>query len=189
MPRPATLETIDWKSVFESGKNYSDWLEIAEKQEQRDKMEELRASLSLEAAQVAYLEALPRAVHVIAIAESWCGDVHRHVPVLEKLSEHAPKLRVSYVTREQHPNVFARFLTNGGEAIPKFVFLSDQYVETGSWGPMPADCRRIISRGKAANDLGAARKRVSLMYEADPNCEIVIRELLEMIDTAVAVVP
>ncbi len=189
MPKPTTLDLIDWKAVFESGQSYQDWLAVADTDGQRAKMEELRERLVLTPGQGGYLAALDREVNVIAIAESWCGDVHRHVPALEKLSDLSPRIRTRYLTRVQHPDVFARFLTNGGEAIPKFIFLSDQFVETGNWGPMPAECRRIISRGKAANDNSAARKRVSALYESDPNCEVVLSELLGLIETAVATVP
>ena len=61
-------------------------------------------------------------VNVLVIAEDWCGDVHRHVPALEIIPSHARKVKTRYIMREDHPEVFARFLTNGGEAIPKFVF-------------------------------------------------------------------
>ena len=74
--------------------------------------------------------------------------------------------------------ILRRFLTNGGEAIPKFVFLSEDYVECGNWGPMPEECRRLIARGKACGDVPAARKKVALLYEADPERRVVIDELI-----------
>ena len=184
MPRPPILPVVDWKSVFESGKTYQAWLDSAEKPEQRDRMEEIRASLKLEPHVEAYLKALPRIVHAIAIAEDWCGDVVRHAPVLQRLAQAAPNLKVCFITREQHPNVFVRHLTNGGEAIPKFIFLSDKFVECGNWGPMPELHRELIARGKALGDVGKAREKVSALYKADPNCRVVIAELLRLIDIA-----
>ncbi len=184
MPRPATLPTLDWKSVFESGLDYAAWINTGESPENRDKMETLRRSQALEPQAAAFLAALPRPVHVVAIAEDWCGDVVRHVPVLERLAEAAPNLKVRFITRMQRPDVFARFLTNGGEAIPKFIFLSDAFVECGNWGPMPAPLRDLISRGKACGDVAAARKKVSAFYEADANRRMVVEELLHLIDIA-----
>ena len=135
MPRPTTLPLIDWKAVFHSGLDYAAWLEAAESAEQRDKIENQRQGLRLEPTVAAFMAALPRPVHVVAIAEDWCGDVVRHVPVLQRMADAASNnLRVRYVSREQHPDAFARFLTNGGEAIPKFVFLSADFVECGNWG-------------------------------------------------------
>ena len=94
-----------------------------------------------------------------------------------------------YISREQHPEVFVRFLTNGGEAIPKFIFLSDAFVECGNWGPMPGLQRELIARGKACGDVGAARKKVAAFYEADSNNRMVVSELVHLIDIAVSLQP
>ena len=186
MPRPPTLPVINWKAVFESGLDYSAWLAAAESAEQRDKIEAQRLALTLEPAVIGYLGALPRPLHVVAIAEDWCGDVVRHVPVLQRMAEAGPQLKVRYVSREQHPDVFIRFLTNGGEAIPKFIFLSDRFVECGSWGPMPDGCRELIARGKACGDVAAARKKVASRYEQDSARREVVTELLGLVDIAVS---
>lgn len=184
MPRPATLPTIDWRTVFESGLDHAAWLAAAESAEQRDKLEAQRLALVLEPQVAGFLAALPRPVHVVAIAEDWCGDVVRHVPVLQRMAEAGPMLEVRTITRQQWPEVFARFLTNGGEAIPKFIFLSDRFVECGNWGPMPEACRELIARGKACGDVAAARKKVAALYEADANRREVVRELLRLVDVA-----
>ncbi len=186
MPRPPILPVIDWRTVFQSGQTYAQWLTGGESPENREKMEALRKELVIEPQVAGFLAALPRPVHVIAIAEDWCGDVVRHVPVLQRLAEAAPKLAVRYISRQQWPDVFARFLTNGGEAIPKFIFLSDAFVECGNWGPMPELCRELIARGKACGDIGAARKKVGGIYEADHNRRMVVTELVHLIDIASA---
>jgi len=189
MPRPPILMTIDWESVFGSGQDYTTWLASGEKPENREQMEAERNSLTLDPQLEAFLKALPRPVHVIAIAEDWCGDVVRHVPVLQKLADASPQLKVRYISREQHPEVFARFLTNGGEAIPKFVFLSSGFVECGNWGPMPEAGRELIARGKACGNVPAAREKVSALYAADPDRRVVIRELTHLIDIASSLSP
>jgi hypothetical protein len=189
MPRPATLPLVDWKSVFESGLDYSAWLAAAESAEQRDKLVAQHQALALEPATVGFLAALPRPVHVVAIAEDWCGDVVRHAPVLQRMAEAGTNLKVRYISREQHPEVFVRFLTNGGEAIPKFIFLSDRFVECGSWGPMPDSCRELIARGKACGDVATARKKISVRYEQDTMRREVVAELLRLAEVAVSPEP
>jgi thiol-disulfide isomerase/thioredoxin len=183
------LPVLDWKAILESGKSFEAWLEAAENDKNRKAMEEGLASQELEPHVEALLGALPRPVYVVAIAEDWCGDVVRHAPVLQRLAQAAPKLEVRYITREQHKDVFVRFLTNGGEAIPKFVFLSDQFVECGNWGPMPAADRALIARGKACGDVGAARKKVGQSYQMDAGRRIVVEELVELVITAVCASP
>jgi thiol-disulfide isomerase/thioredoxin len=184
MPRPATLPLIDWKAVFASGKDYQAWIKAGEFPDKCQAMEEALRAQQLDPQQQAWLGALPRPVHVVAIAEDWCGDVVRHVPVLQKLAEAAPNLKVRYITRQQWPDVFARFLTNGGEAIPKFVFLSEDFVECGNWGPMAASCRELIARGKACNNVAAARQKVHALYDADPGKRVVVAELMQLADVA-----
>ena len=184
MPRPAVLPLVDWKAVFESGQAFPDWLAAAESAENRRKIEDLRQSLVLDPQTLGFVAALPKTVHVVAIAEDWCGDVVRHVPVLQALAEAAPCLRVRFISRLQHPEVFVRFLTNGGEAIPKFIFLSEAWVECGNWGPMPAACRELIARGKACGDVAAARRKVSAWYEADSGRRMVVQELMQLLDIA-----
>jgi hypothetical protein len=189
MPRPAILPLIDWKAVFESGQDYAAWIAAAESAEQRDKLEAQRHAMTLDPTVAGFLGALPRPVHVIAIAEDWCGDVVRQVPVLQRMAEAGPALKVRYIAREQHPEVFVRFLTNGGEAIPKFIFLSERFVECGHWGPMPDSCRELIARGKACGDVASARKKVSVRYEQDTTRREVVTELLRLIDIAVSQQP
>jgi hypothetical protein len=152
-------------------------------------MQQALAAQQLEPHVEALLGALPRPVYVVAIAEEWCGDVRRHVPVLQRLAQAAPLLHIRYITREQHPDVFVRFLTNGGEAIPKFVFISDQFVECGNWGPMPAADRALIARGKACGDIGAARRKVGQSYQQDAERYTVVQELVDLIQTAVCASP
>lgn len=189
MPRPPILPVIDWRAVFAAGRTYADWLSIAEDPKNVEKMETRRREIKLHPAVEPLLAALPRPVHVVAIAEDWCGDVHRHVPVLQKLAEFAPILQIRYIARADRPDIFVRYLTNGGEAIPKFVFLNDQFVEIGNWGAMPEEARRLIARGKGAGDVASARKRVSALYEFDPHGEIVVRELLAHIENATCAIP
>lgn len=189
MPRPPILPPIDWNVVFDSGEPYELWISTAENKEHAQAMEEMRKSQPLDPHVMGLLGALARPVHVIAIAEDWCGDVVRHVPVLEAMADAAPQLKTRYIRRDQWPDVFARFLTNGGEAIPKFVFLSDAFVECGNWGPMPAACRDLIARGKASGDGSAARQKVAALYAADDLKREVIRELLELIDIASSIAP
>jgi thiol-disulfide isomerase/thioredoxin len=189
MPRPPVLPLLDWKSIFESGIPFEAWLETAESNEQRETIVQALAAQTLEPPVKALLGALPRSVYVVAIAEPWCGDVRRHVPVLERIAQAAPNLTVRYIARAQHKDVFARFLTNGGEAIPKFVFVSDQFVECGNWGPMPAADRILIARGKACGDVGAARKKVGLSYQADADRRIVVEELVALVQIAACTSP
>jgi len=189
MPRPPILPTIDWPSIWTFALGFEDWLDSAESEDHAQRINENLAAICLEPQEQAAMQNLSRLVRVVAFAEDWCGDVVRHVPALQALSDVSGMLHVRYVKREQHPDVFARFLTNGGEAVPKFVFLSEQYTECGHWGPMPEACRQLIARGKACGDVPSARKKVAAMYEADADLRVVVQELRELAEIAAAVAP
>ena len=182
MPRPPILPTTDWKIIYSTGKSYDEWLSGGESKENCENINNTRRRLTLAPAIEGYLGALNQPVYVIAIAEDWCGDVVRHVPVLQKMADITKHLHVKYITREADPQTFVRFLTNGGEAIPKFVFLNHKFIECGNWGPMPEDCRELIARGKACDDVKTAREKVAALYTIDKHCQRVVKELLQLID-------
>ena len=184
MPKPPVLPVIDWKAVFDSGRTYDQWIANAENTEKAETMTGLLAEQQVAATVAERLRSLKRPVHVVAIAEDWCGDVVRHAPVLARLAQESDQLRVRFIAREQYPDVFVRFLTNGGEAIPKFVFLNDQFVECANWGPLPEECRRLIARGKACGDVPAARAKVAALYQDDAGRQVVVAELAALIDLA-----
>jgi hypothetical protein len=175
---------LDWKKILESGKRYEAWLEGAEFPDHRTRMVERRAAIVLDAVTRARLKAIKRPVHVVCIAEDWCGDVVRHVPVLEAMATTCPEIQTRYISRDQYPDVFARYLTNGGEAIPKFVFVTDNWVEVGNWGPMPNSYKPLIARGKSLGDVGPFRKRISALCEADPHGEDVVADLIALVEIA-----
>lgn len=181
MPRPPVLPVVNWSEIFESGSSYSDWLQKAEHESHAYQIDTRRRELELQPVIEAALKVLDRAVYCVAIAEDWCGDVVRHVPVISKFEEVSSNFSVRYISREQHPGVFVRFLTNGGEAIPKFILLNDSFVECGNWGPMPARCCETIARGKAAGDVPRAREKVNILYEADPDMLAVQEEMFKLI--------
>ena len=211
MPMPPLLPEIEWQNVFENAWDYATWraegmaqvdseLVTTYPEEQHDKvmaflaknradMDEADATFALDERTKARLNGVSRRVHVVCIAEDWCPDVVRHVPVLQKMAEASDQIEVRHLMRRDHLNVLARYLTAGGEAVPKCIFLNDAFVECGSWGPMPSACREMIARGRACGDLKAARERVSEMYKSDPNLQIVIEELLHEIEIASCVAP
>lgn len=184
MPKPPILPLIDWKSIFERGMTWETWIQGGESESNRKTMRELRERLKPDEAQRKIAAGVCRPVHVLAIAEDWCPDVVRHVPVLMNLADASDKIQVRFVDRETAPEAFARHLTLGGEAVPKFVFLSDKFVECGGWGPMPSECREFIARGKATGDMKAARQKVFQRYQADPECHIAFEELAHLIGIA-----
>ncbi len=184
MPRPPTLPVLDWKSIYSSAKTWEDWLEAAESDEKATRMRERYESLEVPEECAKLIGQISSPVHVIAIAEDWCGDVVRHAPVMARISTSSPHIETRFISRSDNPEVFARFLTNGGEAIPKFIFLNETFVECGNWGPMQADCRLWVAKGKAIGDVSAGRAKVREIYQTDPACRVAFEELCALVELA-----
>ena len=184
MPRPNILPDIDWSAIFAAGQDYETWRTTGEKLEHQQKMEELRERQHLDPEAQARLAAIDRPVHIIAMAEDWCPDVVRHVPVLETLANASPHVHTAYVRRDAFPELTARFHTNGTESVPKFGFFNQRFVWCGIWGPLPEACNELIRRGRACGDLRTARIHVAERYKADKTRSEVINELLTCIEIA-----
>ncbi len=180
MPRTPILPAIDRQKIYNSGKTYSDWIAETETRDQGERISRGRVEIALPQAALPVLTSLIRAVRIIAIAEPWCGDVIRHTPLLMNMvAASAGKADIRFLARGDYPDFFARFLTNGGEAIPKYVFCTQAFVEVGNWGPMSSTPRRYIAVGKATDDTAAARKLVQHFYDSDNRRESTA-ELLEL---------
>lgn len=184
MPKPIELPVIEWKAAFESGKSFEEWMQEGDAPTNREAIRRIYAEQTYEPDVIDRLKALTKRVHVLAIAEDWCPDVVRHVPVLQKMTEYTPHIELRFISRAERLDIFLRFLTVSGEAIPKFIFLSEDYVECGFWGPMPKDCRDAIARGKACGEMGKAREIVFALYFEDNTRAVAAKELLEHVEIA-----
>ena len=105
MLMPTLLPNIEWQSVFEGAWDYSAWRSKGKARvdldflatfaqdkiekvreflaDNRANMDETDASYQLDADTESCLASLGRTVNVLCIAEDWCPDVVRHVPILQ----------------------------------------------------------------------------------------------------------
>ncbi|MCZ7644844.1 MAG: thioredoxin family protein [Planctomycetota bacterium] len=182
MPKPPQLPKIEYGTLWEAGQTWDAWLKACQGPAQ-DEMSGIYASAEVPADVAAALQGLKRPVHVLAIAEDWCGDVRRNTPVLAKVCAASPNVRLRLIDKENHPDVMVRYLTNGAEAIPIFLFFNDKFVEVGNWGPRPAACKLFMARGKGCGDLEAARAKIKEYYQADRH-RTTVKELADLIGIA-----
>jgi len=175
---------LDLKKVWESGQPYGDWLAEC-KPLIREEMEQTYQEILVPSEIEHVLRAINGPVHVLAIAEDWCGDVRRNTPVLARLCAAGPNLHLRVVPQEADPQLQVRYLTNAAAAIPIFIFFSPQFVEIGNWGPRPAECKRLMARGKACAKIDDARVAIKKFYEADKH-RATIKELQLLFEIASA---
>ncbi|WP_338792424.1 thioredoxin family protein [Bernardetia sp. Wsw4-3y2] len=85
----------------------------------------------------------------IVLTESWCGDAAQIVPVMNKIAEEAgEKLEIRFLLRDENPDLIDEFLTGGGRAIPKLIFVKEeknkQLKILNSWGARPAEAQKLV---------------------------------------------
>jgi hypothetical protein len=172
--------------MWENGKTWSQWLEASTDSKLKGEMERHYASAEIPAQTAAFVKSLKRPVHLLAIAEDWCGDVRRNVPAVARLvAENPDMLRLRLTDKETKPQLMVRYLTNAAEAIPIVIVFNDQFVETGNWGPRPNECKRLMARGKAAGRIDLAREKIGEFYAADKH-QSTIKEVKDLIEIASA---
>jgi thiol-disulfide isomerase/thioredoxin len=85
----------------------------------------------------------------VVLTESWCGDAAQIVPTMNKIAEHAgEKLEIRFLLRDENPELIDEFLTNGGRAIPKLIFVkkdNEKLKIVDSWGARPAAAQKVVN--------------------------------------------
>jgi hypothetical protein len=179
------VDKLDLKAIWEAGQTWEQWLGICQ-EARREEMNRIYKDVPISADDSKFLKSLQRPVHVLLLAEDWCGDVRRNVPVLARVAAENPKFILArYVDKETKPQLMVRYLTNAAEAIPIIVFFNDTFVEVGNWGPRPYECKRLMARGKAAGKIDDARAKIGKFYTKDAH-KSTVRELRDLIELASA---
>ena len=81
---------------------------------------------------------------IIAITEPWCGDSLASLPILIKMGEINKKWDIRILFRDENEELMGNFLTNGGSAIPVFLFLTKDGSLISKWGPRPDTAQAIF---------------------------------------------
>ena len=96
-------------------------------------------AVALDANDLAFFANLPQPIHVLAIAEDWCGDVINNLPVLGRLAEVSGKIDLRVFLRDQNLDLMDQYLKEGQfRSIPVFVLFDSNLQELGYWIERPA---------------------------------------------------
>lgn len=151
--------TLDLQAIYQSGKTWDQI--VSESGHHGDRMVAIYDTLCLSESDFAFLRGISRDVHILGISESWCGDCIRQLPIMARMCAVNPHLQLRIIDRDNHLDVMERYLFNGAQAIPVFVFFNKNFIEVGNWKARPRPCQDIIARGKAAGKLAQAKQEVA----------------------------
>ena len=88
-------------------------------------------------------------LRVLAITEDWCGDAMLNNPIVQKLTEAAGiDMRAAY--RDADTDLIDRYLTNGGRAIPIYLFLNEAGDVVAKWGPRAPELQQMVIDAREA---------------------------------------
>jgi hypothetical protein len=86
----------------------------------------------------------------LVLTESWCGDAAQILPIIHKMSELSELISLRIVLRDDNEGLMNLFLTNGGRAIPKLIFIEKESMEVfGDFGPRPTLATQLVKDYKA----------------------------------------
>ena len=105
----------------------------------RDRFDANERRLELDPADLAVFHGLPRPLHVLVLAEDWCGDVIDNLPILGRLAAESGKLDLRIFLRDQNLDLMDQYLNQGQfRSIPVFVFFDEDFHEIGCFIERPA---------------------------------------------------
>lgn len=87
-------------------------------------------------------------IHILTITEDWCGDAMLNNAVMRKIAEEAD-IDIRCVYRDEDTSLIDRYLTNGGRAIPIYLFLNEEGEVIGKWGPRAPELQKLVEEGRA----------------------------------------
>lgn len=121
---------------FEQGMTYEAYK--AQMTRNRERLEANEQTVTLDPAVVSYFAA-QAPIHVLVLAEDWCGDVIANLPVLARLAEASGTMEVRVFLRDQNLDLMDQYLKEGKyQSIPVFAFFTSNFDEIGHWIERPA---------------------------------------------------
>ncbi|TVR57597.1 MAG: thioredoxin family protein [Gemmatimonadales bacterium] len=125
---------------------------------------------------------------VLVLADDWCGDAVNTVPVATRLLEAGGTAEVRIIPRERFPELMDRHLTGGSRSIPILILLGLDGTVRGTWGPRPRDLQSRFESDLRPLASDERYREIRRWYARDRGAST-IREIVEMVESAVAVDP
>lgn len=122
----------------------------------RDRFDANEQAVELRSDDIAYFADLDGPLHVLVLAEDWCGDVIANLPVLGRLAAESGTFDIRVFLRDQNLDLIDQYLKDGQyRSIPVFVFFDAAFRELGHWSERPAhmtDLQSVMRRDLFAID-------------------------------------
>lgn len=119
---------------------------------------------------------------LLVITEPWCGDASQSVPVIAELARLYPeKIDLRLILRDADTELIDQFLTNKGRAIPKVLFLDNEFNLLGHWGPRPKIAQQQVMEMKAQDVSHDEMVEKLMVWYAKDKSQSIQNEIVEII--------
>lgn len=119
----------------------------------------------------------------LVLTESWCGDASPSLPVMHKIAELNPNIKLKIVLRDENVDLMNRFLTNGAMSIPKLIAVDDvSGAVIGDWGPRSEAATKLVDNYKAEHGklTSEFKQALQVWYNKDKG-QSVLSDLLKQL--------
>ena len=138
------LDATFLETVFRRGAEFDSYLE-SDLGRSPDWREVYRRTM-LDDAQRALVGSFTRTMHVLVVSGTWCGDCVQQGPMLERIAEASPRIRLRWVDRDREAELAARVRICGGGRVPTAIFMAEDFEFCALLGDRTLSRYRAIAR-------------------------------------------
>ena len=130
---------------------------------------------------IARLEQVSDKYHWLVLSEMWCGDSANTLPLITKLANVNPNIKLHVFLRDEHPRLMHQFLTDGKQAIPKLICCSDNFEPLWTWGARPEKLQHRVDTLRLEHSVtpDELKKQIQVWYLEDEG-ETFFQEFMEV---------
>ena len=170
---------MDFKSKFDSGFSYSQFLEKYGSDTDTMKWKSVHELVNLSSDQKNLLSGFVRQMNVLVMAGAWCGDCVSQVPILDHFENATDKITIRYVDRDADAELAEELKICGGSRVPQMVIMREDFL------PVSRDGDRTLSRYRqmAQQQFGAGCP-TGLGLGEDPVFAEVVQDWIDIFERA-----
>jgi len=125
---------LDFAQKLTEGLSYDEFHQQHGSPANRQGWDRVYNNVTLSPEQSQLLRGFRRAMHVVVMAGTWCGDCVDQVPIFERFADETDKIQLHYYDRDAHPDLQAELSCCGAARVPAVIFLSEDAAPLGRYG-------------------------------------------------------
>jgi len=147
---PPTLNAQFLQTKFEAALPYEEYLKTDP--EKAENWRTIESQVSLSGDQRTLIQGFVREMPVLISSGIWCGDCVQQLPLVQRIAEANPLIKVRYLDRDEHLDLAEQIKVCGGLRVPMAVFMAEDFEPVSIFG----DRTLTRYRALAAKQLGAS---------------------------------